>query len=71
VPKILNPGRKLEEQGCEALFLSCAADPGLDALRAAVAIPVAPAGSAAGMFAVEWLGASLDAKTAPEEAVCG
>lgn len=51
VPKILRLGRELEQQGCQALFLSCAADPGLDALRAAVAIPVVSAGSAAGRVA--------------------
>ncbi|MFH8136232.1 aspartate/glutamate racemase family protein [Pantoea osteomyelitidis] len=51
VPKIINLGRELEAEGCNALFLSCAADPGLDALREAVAIPVISAGSASASVA--------------------
>lgn len=51
VPKILRLGRELERQGCRALFLSCAADPGLAALREAVAVPVVSAGSAAARIA--------------------
>jgi Asp/Glu/hydantoin racemase len=51
VPKILRLGRQLQEQGCKALFLSCAADPGLAELRRAVSIPVVSAGSAAARVA--------------------
>jgi Asp/Glu/hydantoin racemase len=51
IPKILRLGRQLQEQGCKALFLSCAADPGLAALRRAVSIPVVSAGSAAARVA--------------------
>ncbi|TKI04880.1 aspartate/glutamate racemase family protein [Martelella alba] len=47
VPKIIDLGSALEAEGCDALFLSCAADPGLTALRQAVSIPVVGAGSAA------------------------
>ena len=46
IPKIIELGQELVEQGCRALFLSCAADPGLEALRAAVPVPVIGAGSA-------------------------
>ena len=46
IPKIVALGREMHEAGCDALLLSCAADPGLTALRAAVPIPVVGAGSA-------------------------
>ncbi|WP_342322619.1 aspartate/glutamate racemase family protein [Kosakonia sp. BYX6] len=51
VPKIVALGQALQAQGCRALFLSCAADPGLAQLRAAVTIPVVSAGSAAASIA--------------------
>ena len=51
VPKILTQGRSLQAQGCTALFLSCAADPGLAQLRAAVTVPVIAAGSACASIA--------------------
>lgn len=51
VPKIIALGKALEAQGCTALFLSCAADPGLALLRAAVSIPVVAAGSASASIA--------------------
>ncbi len=51
VPKIVALGRQLEQEGCKALFLSCAADPGLAALRQAVSVPVVSAGSAAASIA--------------------
>lgn len=51
VPKIVALGRELVEAGCGAIFLSCAADPGLAALRAAVPVPVISAGSAAARVA--------------------
>ncbi|UXY10651.1 aspartate/glutamate racemase family protein [Kosakonia sp. ML.JS2a] len=51
VPKIIALGKALEAQGCTALFLSCAADPGLALLRAAVTIPVVAAGSASASIA--------------------
>lgn len=51
VPKIIALGRQLEKQGCGALFLSCAADPGLALLRAAVSVPVVSAGSASASIA--------------------
>lgn len=51
VPKIVTLGRQLESDGCNALFLSCAADPGLAALRDAVSIPVISAGSASASIA--------------------
>lgn len=51
VPKIVQLGRELQGQGCTALFLSCAADPGLAVLRRAVSVPVVSAGSAAARVA--------------------
>lgn len=51
IPKILDLGRALEAEGCNALFLSCAADPGLRQLRQAVAVPVISAGSASASVA--------------------
>src|SRR4029078_7951610 len=51
VPKIVQLGRELVDAGCGALFLSCAADPGLATLRAAVSVPVISAGSAAARVA--------------------
>lgn len=46
IPKIVALGRAFETEGCRALFLSCAADPGLEKLRNAVKLPVISAGSA-------------------------
>ncbi|EKC2282239.1 hypothetical protein OOO30_004628 [Salmonella enterica] len=51
VPKILTLGRSQQALGYTALFLSCAADPGLAQLRAAVTVPVIAAGSACGSIA--------------------
>lgn len=46
IPKIVALGQALRAEGCNALFLSCAADPGLAELRRAVTVPVISAGSA-------------------------
>jgi len=51
IPKILALGRQMRDAGAKALFLSCAADPGLSALRETVGIPVVSAGSAAARVA--------------------
>lgn len=51
VPKIIALGQKMEAEGCKVLFLSCAADPGLAQLRAAVSVPVVSAGSASASIA--------------------
>ncbi|WP_409307436.1 aspartate/glutamate racemase family protein [Pectobacterium sp. B1J-3] len=51
VPKIITLGQTYESEGCQAIFLSCAADPGLNALRQAVSIPVISAGSACARLA--------------------
>ncbi|MEN0616681.1 aspartate/glutamate racemase family protein [Klebsiella indica] len=51
IPKIVASGQTLQAQGCTALFLSCAADPGLAQLRAAVSVPVISAGSASASIA--------------------
>lgn len=51
VPKIIALGQALQAEGCNALFLSCAADPGLAELRRAVTVPVISAGSASASVA--------------------
>ncbi|WP_312240125.1 aspartate/glutamate racemase family protein [Pantoea sp.] len=51
VPKIVDLGCALAAEGCNALFLSCAADPGLALLRQAVSVPVISAGSASASVA--------------------
>jgi len=51
IPKIVTLGEQLEAAGCNMLFLSCAADPGVELLRAAVSVPVVAAGSAAASVA--------------------
>lgn len=51
IPKLITLGQTMQEHGCRALFLSCAADPGLAELRRSVSIPVISAGSAAARVA--------------------
>jgi len=51
VPKIIALGQQFQAEGCDAIFLSCAADPGLEALRNTVTIPVISAGSASASIA--------------------
>ena len=45
VPKILRLGREMAQEGVKAIIVSCADDPGVEALRNAVDIPVIGAGS--------------------------
>lgn len=52
VPKIVELGMEMEEEGAELIVLSCAADPGIKELREAVSIPVIGAGSAAALTAL-------------------
>jgi allantoin racemase len=52
VPKIVELGEKLEQEGSEVLVISCAADPGIEKLREKVSIPVIGAGSAAALTAL-------------------
>ncbi|QTF08080.1 hydantoin racemase [Brenneria izadpanahii] len=51
IPKIIALGQSYQQEGCRAIFLSCAADPGLAQLRQAVSIPVISAGSACARIA--------------------
>ncbi|MFC3395863.1 aspartate/glutamate racemase family protein [Brenneria rubrifaciens] len=51
LPKIIALGQAYEREGCQAIFLSCAADPGLDELRRAISLPVISAGSACARLA--------------------
>ena len=46
VPKILAATRAAEQAGAKAVFISCAADPGVGEARAAFSLPVIGAGSA-------------------------
>src|SRR4051794_12456505 len=52
VPKIVELGKRLEQEGCKILTISCAADPAIEELRKEVAIPVIGAGSAAALTAL-------------------
>ncbi|MEJ8545564.1 aspartate/glutamate racemase family protein [Brevibacillus borstelensis] len=51
VPKIVVLGQRLAMSGCRALVISCADDPGIDALRQQVPVPVIGAGSATALLA--------------------
>lgn len=47
IPKIVKLAQELEEMGCRAIGISCAADPALEECRSAVSVPVLGAGSCA------------------------
>jgi len=47
VPKIVAAAKKAAEDGAKAVFISCAADPGVQECRQVLSIPVIGAGSAA------------------------
>ncbi|MGI1691125.1 aspartate/glutamate racemase family protein [Thermoanaerobacter uzonensis] len=46
VPKIVNVAREFEKEGMDIIFISCAADPGVEECRKVLHIPVIGAGSA-------------------------
>nr|WP_308424218.1 aspartate/glutamate racemase family protein [Paenibacillus albidus] len=52
VPKIIRLAQELEQSGCTAIGISCAADPALPEARAAVSVPVLGAGSCAAHLAL-------------------
>ncbi|MGG4220317.1 aspartate/glutamate racemase family protein [Paenibacillus jamilae] len=52
VPKIVLAAQQLVERGCTSIGISCAADPGLEETRQAVAVPVHGAGSCAALLAL-------------------
>ncbi len=52
VPKIVALGRELAEAGARLIIVSCAADPAVPELRAAVTVPVVGAGSAGAALAL-------------------
>ncbi|WP_062234464.1 aspartate/glutamate racemase family protein [Fictibacillus sp. FJAT-27399] len=52
VPKIVELGKILQQDGCEVLVISCAADPAIEELRSEVTIPVIGAGSSASLTAL-------------------
>jgi len=52
IPKIVELGKAMEQEGCKLLLISCAADPAIDLLRQSVSIPVIGAGSAAALTAL-------------------
>lgn len=54
IPKIIALARELEQQGCTAVGISCAADPALAEAREAVAVPVLGAGSCAAHMAMAY-----------------
>ena len=45
-PAVVTAARSLADQGAQALIISCAADPGLEAVRQALPLPVVGAGAA-------------------------
>lgn len=51
-PKIVALARQMVAEGCRALLISCAADPALEEVRAAVPVPVVGAGSAGAAVAL-------------------
>lgn len=52
IPKIVELGVEMEKAGCQALIVSCAADPGVKELRSRVSVPVIGAGSSASLVAL-------------------
>lgn len=52
VPKILDLAKEFENQGKDAIFISCAADPGVKEVRKELKIPVIGAGSACASVAL-------------------
>ncbi|MEC0127329.1 aspartate/glutamate racemase family protein [Paenibacillus pabuli] len=52
IPKIVDLARQLEHEGCTSIGISCAADPGLAEIRAAVRVPVYGAGACAAHLAL-------------------
>lgn len=52
VPKIIEAGKALENEGSKVLVISCAADPAITELRKEVSIPVIGAGSAVALNAL-------------------
>lgn len=54
IPKIIDVAQVFEEEGFDAIFLSCAADPGIDLCRKKVKIPVLGAGSSAASLALSF-----------------
>ncbi|KAF9118808.1 hypothetical protein BGX30_004296 [Mortierella sp. GBA39] len=52
LPKIVELGIQMEQEGCRLLIVSCAADPGVRELRSRVSIPVIGAGSSAALVAL-------------------
>lgn len=47
IPKIVELGVRMEQEGCRAIIISCAADPAVNELRSRVTVPVIGGGSAA------------------------
>ncbi|MEK3902187.1 aspartate/glutamate racemase family protein [Paenibacillus sp. FSL R7-0179] len=54
IPKIITLAQELEQQGCTAIGISCAADPALTEARAVVNVPVLGAGSCAAHMAMAY-----------------
>lgn len=52
IPKIVDLGKKLVNEGCQLLVVSCAADPAVEQLRNTVNVPVIGAGSSAALTAL-------------------
>ncbi len=51
IPKIIKLAKEFEDKGCDAILVSCAADPGVEECRKLLRIPVIGAGSACALVA--------------------
>ncbi|KPV63479.1 MAG: Glutamate racemase [Candidatus Bathyarchaeota archaeon BA1] len=51
IPKIISLGKTLENEGAQAIIVSCANDPGVNELREATKVPIIGAGSACASLA--------------------
>lgn len=66
VPKILELAKEFERKGADVIFISCAADPGVEEARTLLKIPVIGAGSACASVALS-LGSRIGALGITEE----
>lgn len=67
VPKIVNLAKEFESKGVDVVFISCAADPGVEECRKLLRIPVIGAGSACASLAYS-LGSKIGVLGITEEA---
>lgn len=54
IPKVLEMGRQMQQEGMQAVIISCAGDPGLALLRKELTIPVIGAGESVASCALRY-----------------